>query len=109
VLLRARLVAGKDTLAEDRLYFRPVKDLVLPSPQIETVMSTLSGGGLGLALGTSALVKNLYLRFDDQDAVFSDNYFDLLPGKTHIVEIKPAGKMPSLKNLKMVHMAQIKA
>ncbi len=109
VLLRARLVAGKDTLAEDRLYFRPVKDLVLPSPQIETVMSTLSGGGLGLALGTSALVKNLYLRFDDQDAVFSDNYFDLLPGKTHIVEIKPAGKMPSLRSLKMLHMAEIKA
>ena len=64
---------------------------------------------MGLALKTDALAKNLYLRFDDADAVFSDNYFDLLPGETRIVEITPAGKRPSLKSLKMLHMAQIKA
>ena len=109
VVLRARLVAGKDVLAEDRLYFKPVKDLVLPAPQIDTGLRDLPGGGFGLALKTDALVKNLYLRFDDADAVFSDNYFDLLPGETRIVEIKPAGPSPSMKSLKLLHMAQIKA
>lgn len=109
VFLQARLVAGKETLAEDRLYFRPVKDLVLPSPRIKAATRALPDGGLALALTADALVKNLYLSFEDTDATFSDNYFDLLPGETVIVQVKPAGPIPSLKSLKMLHMAQITA
>jgi len=109
VVLQARLVAGKETLAEDRLYFRPVKDLVLPSPRIEVATRVLADGGLALVLTADALVKNLYLSFEDVDAAFSDNYFDLLPGETVIVQVNPAGRTPLLKSLKMLHMAQVAA
>ena len=107
VFVHARLVAGKETLAEDRLYLKPVKDLVLPSPRIDVIQRALPGGGFGLALSADALVKNLYLSFDDSDAVFSDNYFDLLPGESLVVQVRPTGPMPALKGLKMLHMAQI--
>ena len=109
VVLRARLVAGEETLAEDRLYFKPVKDLVLPSPQINTILRQLPGGEFGLILRADALVKTLYLGFESGEAVFSDNYFDLLPEETMVVRIKPVGAASSLKSLKLLHMAQIKA
>jgi len=107
IFVHARLISGSDILAEDRLYLKPVKDLVLPSPQINVIQRTLPGGGFGLALTADALVKNLYLSFEDSDAVLSDNYFDLLPGESVIVQVKSTAAMPPLKSLNMLHMAQI--
>ncbi len=112
VVLRARLMAGKEALAEDRLYLRPVKDLILPQVKVRPIVRALPGGGFAIALTADALVKNLYLSFDDIDAGFSDNYFDILPGETAIIEIKPAkpiGADSIQRGLKLLHMAQIKA
>ena len=112
VLLRARLMAGKEILAEDRLYLRPVKDLVLPQVNLRPVVRALPRGGFAIALTADALVKNLYLSFDDIDARLSDNYFDILPGATVIVEVKPATPMAAdavQHGLKLLHMADIKA
>jgi len=112
VVLRARLVAGKEALAEDRLYLRPVKDLVLPSVEVHPIVRVLPGGAFAVALTADVLVKNLYLSFDDIDAGLSDNYFDLLPGETVIVEVKPAKPMTAdavQRGLKLLHMAQIVA
>lgn len=110
VLVRARLRAGKDVLAEDRLYVRPVKDLVLPDAKITTKVKALGEGEFAIGLTSDALAKNLYLSFDDTDGVFSDNYFDLMPGETAIVTFKPAKAMTAAeieRDIKMMHMAQI--
>jgi beta-mannosidase len=111
VFVHARLVSGRETLAEDRLYLKPVKDLALPSPEVGVAVRDLPGGAFGVALTADALVKNLYLSFEDTDATFSDNYFDLLPGDSLVVEVKPAKAMTAdavEKGLKMMHMAQIR-
>ena len=109
VLVRARLIAGRATLAEDRLYVRPVKDLDLPDAKVTAKARALLGGDIAIALTSDALAKNLYLSFDAADGAFSDNYFDLLPGETVVVTFKPAKPMTAAQaesGLKLLHMAQ---
>jgi beta-mannosidase len=107
--LHATLTAGGSTLAEDILYFRPVKDLALPNAPVATKISDM-GGAFAIALTSPALVKNLHLSLDDTDGFFSDNYFDLLPGKPAIVHFQPA-KLLSARalesGLKLMHMALV--
>ena len=68
-------------LSQNNLYFVPVKDLALPVPAIETTIATVNGG-FTVTLTTNKLAKNVYLRADELEGHFSDNYFDLLPGAT---------------------------
>jgi beta-mannosidase len=109
VLLHSSLAAGDEVLADDLLYFRPVKDLVLPQSAVAIKVKDL-GDEFAIGLSSSALVKNLYLSLDDVDGVFSDNYFDLLPHTTVVVHFKPARSI-SVKTLeeglKTMHMALI--
>jgi len=101
-------IEGK-TLAEDLLYFRPVKDLILPRAEVSVNVKDL-GGEFAIGLSSTTLAKNLYLSLDDVDGVFSDNYFDLLPGATKVVRFKPAHPMTAKKlerGLKLMHMALV--
>ncbi len=116
VLLHATLMSGEDPLAEDVLYFRPVKDLSLPAVSLTTKVKDLGGkeqgGEFAIGLSSAVLVKNLYLSLDGSDGFFSDNYFDVLPGETKIVNYKPAKALDAsaIENgLKMMHMAQVTA
>lgn len=109
VLMQASLAAGDDVLAEDILYFRPVKDLALPQASVSTTIKNL-GDAFSIALSSPVLVKNLCLSVDDIDGVFSDNYFDLVPGRPAVVRFKPA-RASSAKalesNLQLMHMALV--
>ena len=109
VLLSVRLLVGNRVLADNTLYFAPIKDVALPKPEIVRTIKA-SGRDILLALSSKTLVKNLYLSLDDGDGKFSDNYFDILPGDTAIVRFTPAKTMDVKmfeKNLLMVHMADI--
>ena len=111
VLLHASLTrdAGEPALAEDSLYFRPVKDLILPAADIAVKVKDL-GGEFAIGVSSPTLAKNLYLGFDTVDGAFSDNYFDLLPGETRIVQFKPAQATSAKaleEGLKLMHMALV--
>jgi hypothetical protein len=85
----------RSELGQLRCSKRPVKDL---------------GAKFAIALTSPVLVKNLHLSLDEADSVFSDNYFDLLPGKPMIVQFKPATAIDAktLENsLKLMHMALV--
>ncbi len=111
VLLHVALSAGKDVLSENILYFTPVKDLVLPTPALTHKVRAV-GNEYAVALTSPVLVKNLYLSHDTVDGRFSDNYFDILPGQTVIIRLKP-DKATTLKafesSLNLMHMAEVKA
>jgi len=109
VLLHAVLSAGRALLAEDVLYFRPVKELALPQTTVAVKVKDL-GGEFAIGLSTPALAKNLYLSLDEADGVFSDNYFDLLPHKARLVRFKPAGTIDAKAletGLRLMHMAEV--
>ncbi len=84
-LLGARLTSNGKTLASNIYYFVPPKELQLPSPHIQKEI-TKTKNGYSIVLKTDKLAKNVFLSIDG-DGFFSDNYFDLLPGKEKKVDL----------------------
>lgn len=109
VVMRASLTVARGVVAEDLLYFRPVKELALPAATPQMRIKPL-GNEFAVGLTAPVLVKNLYLDVDGDGGFFSDNYFDLLPRRTKVVHYKPAAPLDtaSLKRrLRFLHMAGI--
>ncbi len=87
VCLQAILKAGENILVDAIQYFALPKDLHLTRPQIDCQVERRENG-YRLFLKTDALAKNVYLSSTDADATFSDNYFDLLPGQTVVIDYR---------------------
>ena len=109
VVLQARLGTEKGTLAENLLYFRPVKELTLPggSPRIDLDQHEAH---CDLTLSSTTLIKDLYLDTTDIDGSFSDNYFDLMPGEAKRVRFTPSrpfGGRSLSQDLSFLHMALV--
>jgi beta-mannosidase len=82
VLLWVQMFDSVNSLiSENVLYFDAVKNLNLPLAEIKHKIEKTKDG-FTLDLSTDKLAKNLYLRADEMEGHFSDNYFDLLPGES---------------------------
>jgi len=82
ILLHAEVLESKDKiLSENIIYFKAVKDLQLPKPNIKYSIKE-TNNGFTVKLSTDKLAKNLYLRANKIEGRFSDNYFDLLPAES---------------------------
>lgn len=83
-LIYVELIVNKQTIADDILYLvRPMK-LQLQKPQI-TYNIQPQNNGFRITLKSNVLAKNVFLSLKKSDGFFSDNYFDLLPGKETVV------------------------
>lgn len=86
VLLHAEILnSDNELLSENITYFKAVKDLQIQKPEIKFNIEETKNGFI-VKLSTDKLAKNLYLRADEIEGRFSDNYFDLLPGKSIEIE-----------------------
>jgi len=85
-LLYCELAFGPDIVARNFLYVAPPKELRLPRPRVNAAARRI-GDGYRIDLRSPKLVKNVYLRLEGQtvEEYFSDNYFDILPGKKAVV------------------------
>ncbi len=79
-------VAGKP-VSSNRLFFAPQKELSMEAPQI-TPTITKTRSGYAIALATNRLARGVYLDLEQKEGVFSDNYFDLIPGRTVEVTLR---------------------
>ncbi|WP_123041771.1 beta-mannosidase [Cohnella candidum] len=95
VVLAAELAedAG-DSLDTTEHYFVPSKLLALEAPAI-TATEVEGSGGATFVLTTDRLAKQVYLEAD-VDGIFSDNFFDLVPGipKTVTFRRRDDGAIP---------------
>lgn len=78
------LVAGK-IVSSSRYFFAVAKDLALTKPDITTLI-TPSQDGFLITLTTNEFARDVYLSLSQGDGFFSDNYFDLIPGRKVEVE-----------------------
>lgn len=101
-LLVVDVVKDSKKIASNVLYFKPVKNLNLPTPKLDYQI-TKSEDGFVLSVKTDMLAKNVFLTVGEEDAFFSDNYFDLLPNET--VELQIDTKL-SLEKLQKVFKIQ---
>jgi beta-mannosidase len=87
LLLSAELIAGGQVISRNNYFFRPFKELNIPSPAIEHAI-VKSDSGFDIEIKTDKLAKNVYLHIEDEEGFFSDNYFDMLPGSRVTVNLK---------------------
>jgi beta-mannosidase len=90
IVFSVKLLQGNKLLASNLSYFSAPKDLKLQKPVI-TKLVAVSEQGYSITLTSDKLVKDLYLDIDEK-GMFSDNYFDLLPGEKMIVSFKTKEK-----------------
>jgi beta-mannosidase len=68
------------------------KHLHLVKPGLKAYLQEVGGDDVLITLETQYLVRFVELSLDDEDVVFSDNYFDVLPGEPVQVQFtKPVG------------------
>jgi beta-mannosidase len=104
-VLVADLTVGRESVSSNILYFAAPKDLQL-APQFIDRTLVQDGKGYRLKLSAKSLAPGVYISFGDLDAKLSDNYFDLLPGEPHFVEISSTATIDQLKNaLRVVSLA----
>lgn len=85
--LVVELVENEQIISNNSLFFRPIKDVMLPTPTMKYEINAVDGG-FEISLNTDKLAKNLYMTIGDEEGFFSDNYFDLIPGKTVKVKLE---------------------
>ena len=84
-------VSTKDNiLSSNTVYFTPVKYMELEKPELKCDISEEKDRFV-LRISSVTLVKNLFLDFKKFDAVFSDNFFDVIPGITRDIAIMKSG------------------
>ncbi len=80
--------------------FAPEKVLRLPEPELEVDMTT-EGGALILTMRARALARFITLELQGANVIFSDNFFDLPPGRAATVR----APIPSGWSLEMCRQA----
>jgi beta-mannosidase len=91
VMLSCELLVEGQAVSSNTYFFEPYKDLSLPKPQIKSdVVRTRTG--FKLTLTSDKFARAVYLSVAPGDGFFSDNYFDLLPGRK--VEITWSARAP---------------
>lgn len=86
VYLNLSIKQSGKVLAENQYYFEFTKDLELPDAQIKFSVKRIADG-IEVTLKSKTLVKDLFVETPVQGVRFSDNFFDLLPGKTKKIKI----------------------
>jgi beta-mannosidase len=80
VFLYCELLDEGRSFSSNTLFFRPFKDLSLPAPNVSTqVLRTRREAAV--TLSTDRLARAVYLSAEGLEGSFSDNFFDLLPGR----------------------------
>jgi beta-mannosidase len=79
------LMVGGNVVSTHDHFFAPFKELQLPKPVI-TYDVAPALGGFRLTVKSDRFAKAVYFSAGDSDGSFSDNYFDLIPGKPIVVE-----------------------
>jgi beta-mannosidase len=80
------LVNGKPVSTHD-YFFAPFKELSFSKPSIASEVVP-ARAGFAVKLSTDKFAKAVYLAVPDHDGFFSDNYFDLVPGREMTVEFR---------------------
>jgi beta-mannosidase len=99
--LLVQIRVNRKVIAENILYFTDPKFIDLPLPDISSEIKGVVNH-FELVLVSDKLAKNVVLETSDKDASFSDNNFDLLPGRTlHLWVIYPGTREELQNDLKI--------
>jgi len=73
--------------AGNQLYLVSPAELILPEPLIEYDIAETEEGPV-IRISSRNLVKNIHLELPDAESVFSDNFFDMMPGEIREIRVQ---------------------
>ncbi|HKY29226.1 MAG TPA: glycoside hydrolase family 2 protein, partial [Pyrinomonadaceae bacterium] len=80
---------SKEVVSSNDYFFAPYKDLAFPKPTITPeIIGAKERGKFRVKLSADKFAKAVYLAVPDHDGFFSDNYFNLAPGRERIVDFR---------------------
>ena len=85
MVFEVKVKNGDVLVAENLFYFHEVKALKLEKPLIEKSIKKMGDNKYVVSLKCGTLVKNVALNTISEGR-FSNNYFDMLPGKTYTLD-----------------------
>ena len=101
--LTFELRGGAEILSSNTYYFSQLKKVALPDPEITFSLETEADGAPAVRLTARRFAKDVYLEAAGLEGRFTDNFFDLWPGKGRVVrflsdrKINPDDLAQSLK------------
>jgi beta-mannosidase len=88
-VLYCELVVNGKTVSSQDYFFAPFKDLVIPKPTIAVdVVAAKERGKFMVKVTSDKFAKAVYLAVPDTDGFFSDNFFNLAPGREMTVQFR---------------------
>ena len=77
-----RIQTADRHVSVQRFFWREPKHLLLPKPNVKTILRRVDNDRCELRLQARTFVKNLRIEITGADIVFEDNFFDMDPGTT---------------------------
>jgi beta-mannosidase len=87
VVVYCELLVNEKAVSTHDYFFAPFKELTFPKPNITPEVAR-TAGGFSVKLTTDKFAKAVYLAVAERDGFFSDNYFNLAPGKPVTVNFR---------------------
>ncbi|MGQ1891455.1 beta-mannosidase [Thermophagus sp. OGC60D27] len=100
VVLSVEFQSGGQIVAENLLYFKEPKDLELPEPSAQINVGK-TADGYRVTVFSEKLSKNIFLDTADGVGHFSDNFFDVLPGESIVVDLKTEKQLDLEKDIRI--------
>lgn len=109
VILYSKLVKNNQTVTDNVFYFVHPRQLQLPRVDISTDIQQAGDGTVNIRLEAGGLARNVCLSLENDDqSHFSDNYFDLLPGRAINIQVRTKLTAAQVKEqLRMLHLAAV--
>jgi len=92
VFVSAELLVGGKIVSSHLHFFEPYKSLTMQRPQINSEL-VRTQRGFRVTLSSDKLARAVYLSTVNQSGTFTDNYFDLVPGKRVVTEFRSAASI----------------
>jgi beta-mannosidase len=97
VFATADLTIDGHLASSNLAYFAPTKQIKLPETKVKATLLK-AATGYDLELQSPVLARSVYVSFDRADATYSDNYVDILPGKTVKIHIDSTASLEDLQS-----------
>jgi len=89
VFLYAELLVDGKAVHSNDYFFAPFKELAISKPTITPeIIAAKERGKFRVKLSADRFAKAVYLAVPDHDGFFSDNYFNLAPGREMVVDYR---------------------
>jgi len=85
VVVYCELLVNDKTVSSHDYFFAPFKELKFSKPTITSDV-VRTGNGFSIKISSDKFAKAIYLAVPEHDGFFSDNYFNLAPGRETTVE-----------------------